>query len=69
MEVDEADVKQLAMFQQRVDAGENGYIDGEGVLHPTWDEMGRMAQEQYENEARILLRAVTMLGYKKEAKG
>lgn len=68
MELDEADVKQLAMFQQRVDAGENGYIDDAAVLHPTWEEMGRMAQEQYENEARILLRAVMMLGYKKEAK-
>lgn len=59
----EGDVQQLAVFQQRHDALTNGYLDDEGVLRPSWDDMPVTSQEEYRKEAALSLRATIALGY------
>jgi len=60
----EHDIEQLARFQQRLDAGENGYIDDEGQAHHTWDDAS-MAHESYRHDAEVQLKSVMALGYRR----
>lgn len=58
----EQDVLRLAMFTQRLDAAENGYIDDDGVTHPTWEDASA-AHESYKHDAEVTLKVVSTLGY------
>jgi hypothetical protein len=61
---DHPDVLQLAMYMQKIDALEFGAYVG-GVVHPTWDESGVMGRADYLKDARRVLDAVQMLGWRK----
>lgn len=55
-------VEQLAMFSQRYDAINYGTTTA-GVSHPTWDELGPDAREEYLKEATNTVRAMVHLGW------
>lgn len=55
-------VTQLAMFAQRYDAIHYGSTV-DGISHPTWDELGPDAREDYEKEATNTVRAMVRLGW------
>lgn len=56
-------IEQLAMFSQRYDAMHYGRVDADGRAHPTWDELGENAREEYVEEATNSVRAMVHLGW------
>lgn len=55
-------IEQVAMFTQRRDAMLHvSTVDG--VAHPTWDECGPGAREEYLEDARQVVRALAHLGW------
>lgn len=54
--------EQLAMFDQRHDAIIHGSTV-DGVSHPTWDELGPGARDEYVADALNSLRALVHLGW------
>lgn len=56
-------IEKLAMFSQMYDAIHHGRVDAAGVGHPTWDELGPDAREEYLKEAKNTVRAMVHLGW------
>lgn len=56
-------VEQLALFTQRHDSIRHGRVDAKGVGHPTWEELGPDAREEYLHDARNSVRVMVHLGW------
>ncbi len=59
-----SDELNLAMFMQAADAREFGLVL-EGVLHPTWEETGEFGKSEYLKDARRVIGAMQLLGWRK----
>lgn len=60
--VNRAVVEQIAMFTQKHDAIRYGTVIG-GIAHPTWDELGPDASDEYFADAERTVRAMVALGW------
>lgn len=66
--IDEVDVQQMAMYQQKLDALQNGGMTDKGDALPRWSDVGPVVQEEYRQDAARAMRMLLALGYRKQAR-